>query len=101
MPIQRTPDIGGFETRETISGDYTANPNEIILADASGGDLTVTLPPVDNEFVTVIKRTDTSSNTVTIATPNSENIDGSSNFVIGNQYDAFTITSDGSNYFIV
>lgn len=84
----------------TVSSDYNANNYEVILADASGGALTVTLPEPNTDVMTMVKKVD-ASNDVTIATPESQTIDGASNFVINTQYASYTITSDGSNYFIV
>lgn len=94
---------GGNINMTTVSqiNDYTANNEEIILADASGGPITVTLPDVSTDIFVFVKKTDSTSNAVTIATPNSETIDGHSNLTISKQYNGFTITSDSTNYFIV
>lgn len=83
------------------TGAYTANKNDIVLADASGGAFSVTLPAPDTGIKVNVKKTDSSSNNVTISTPNAETIDGMSSLSISSQYVSRTITSDGSNYFII
>lgn len=85
----------------TVSSNHTLENYETLLVDASGGNVTITLPSVGNDVQVNIKKIDSSSNTVTIATPNTETIDGENSKTISNQYTNLTITSDGSNYFIV
>jgi len=88
-------------TVESITSDTTLDEVDIALVDASGGSVTVTLPAPDTDVITRVKKTDSSSNSVTIATPGSENIDGDSNRTITSQYISRTLVSDGSNYFII
>jgi len=85
----------------TQTGDYTASENDIVLADASGAPLTVTLPAPSESVVVTVKKIDSSSNAVTIATPGSETIDGDSSRTLTAQYVSREITSDGTNYFII
>lgn len=86
---------------ESVTADTTLNEVDIALVDASGGAVTVTLPAPSTDIRANIKKTDSSNNTVTIATPNAETIDGESNRTIDAQYISRTIVSDGNNYFIV
>ena len=92
---------GAYDAVSTVTSNYTASDNEAVLGDASGGAITVTLPSPANAVETVVKKIDSSTNAVTIATPGSETIDGQSSIDISNQYYSRTITSDGSNYFIL
>jgi hypothetical protein len=85
----------------TQTADYTAGENDIVLADASGGPLTVTLPAPDERVKVNVKKTDSSANAVTVATPGSETIDGDSSRTLTAQYVSRTITSDGTDYFII
>lgn len=86
---------------KSVSSDYTPENYEVVVADASNGDITVTLPsPRDDLHITVLKISD-SGNTVTIATPGTETINGQSNNTIDIQYNNREIVSDGSNYFIL
>ena len=85
----------------TVTGNATMYDSiEIALADASGGALSVTL--TDPAFCQqlVIKKIDSSINSVTIL-PASGTIDGASSKVLTLQYDYKVITSDGTNYFII
>ena len=74
----------------------------IVYADATSGDITITLPTAVSKAgrVVSIKRVDTSSNIVTIATTSSETIDGMTG---GNldHYDHLRVISDGSNWLII
>jgi len=80
---------------------HSAGEQDIVLADASGGTFTVTLPPATTDIDVTVKKIDSSENGVTIATPNSETIDGDSSRTITSQWVSREIVSDGSNYFIV
>lgn len=91
----------GYNSLSSVTADHTASAQEIVLADASGGNLTVTLPSPESAASVIVKRTDSSANTVTVATPGSETIDGDSSRTIDSQWVSREITSDGSNYFIV
>jgi len=84
----------------TQAGDYTAANYEHVLADASSAALTVTLPAPASDLRLSVKKIDATNN-VPIATPNSETIDGNSSITLSTQYDERTLTSDGTNYFIV
>lgn len=97
---------GGADTRVVDSivektGSYTANNLEVVLADVSGGGFSVTLPSPTESLHVVVKKTDSSGNSVTIASPGSENIDGQSSISISSQYASRTIVSNGTNYFII
>lgn len=93
--------LRGYASLATVTADYSASAQEIVLVDASGGNVTVTLPTPTNATATIIKRIDGSANTVTIATPGSETIDGESAPEVDRQYEAHEIVSNGSNYFTV
>jgi len=84
-----------------VSSDHAAGEGDVVLADASGGALTVTLPAPSETIMVNIKKTDGSANAVTIATPNSETIDGDANRTLTAENVSRTITSDGSNYYII
>lgn len=88
------------QTVTTATGAVTAGEVDIVLGDASGGSFNVTLPSPSTTMHVTVKKTDSSTNAVTIATPGSETIDGQSNVQITSQYVAYEIVSDGSNYFL-
>jgi len=83
---------------------YTASAttSEIILANAIAGGFTITMPTaVGNPFIYHIKKTDVSSNVVTIATTSSQTIDGSLTAPIRVPYVVVTLVSDGTNWNVV
>lgn len=88
-------------TVTTETSDYTAGIHDAVLADASGAALTVTLPAPSTDVLVAVKKTDATSNAVTIATPGTETIDGDTERTVTAQYVSRTITSDGSDYFII
>ena len=76
------------------------NGNSIVLVNASGASRTVTLPAPTSGKIFNIKKTDSSVNTVVISPP-SGTIDGAASKSLVAQYDSLTITSDGTNFFII
>jgi len=87
---------------KTKTAAYTMDPvlDRVILADATGGAFTVTLPDAgeaDHTEYTVVA-TVVSGGNVTVATV-AGNINGAATVVLGTQYHGVTVASDGSNYF--
>ena len=85
------------------TANITAQDRQFILADATSGAFTVTLPKIKdatNMWVNV-KKVDSTLNAITID-PNSVSatIDGSATITLNTQYDAVDLYSDGSNWFI-
>lgn len=85
----------------SITSSYVATDiDAVILANATSGGITVTLP----EASTVtgkhlrVKKTDSSGNTITIDGHSSETIDGSLTRSLSSQYETIYIVSDGSNW---
>ena len=77
--------------------------NSINLIDATSGNQTYTLPTAIgiSGKTYIIKKIDTSTNTVTIATTSSQTIDGYSTITFSNQYQCYTLVSNGSNWYII
>lgn len=79
---------------------YNAAVSDAVLADASGGNFTVTLPaPVAGDWV-IVKNIG-GTGVVTVAHHASENVDGASSVVIASQYVAKTFLSDGTDWWVV
>ncbi|UBF23337.1 hypothetical protein M1M40_gp59 [Halorubrum tailed virus 29] len=92
----------GYNDLSTVTADYTAGAQEIVLVDASGGPVTVTLPAPESAASVVVKKIDASGNAVTIATPGGETIDGDSERTLtATTQPSREIMSDGTNYFII
>jgi hypothetical protein len=75
----------------------------VILWDTSGGNSILNLVPAASYIrkVFVIKKTDSSANTLTIDPNGSELIEGASTKVLSVANESITVISDGSNWFMV
>jgi hypothetical protein len=83
---------------------YTAlSSDRTIICDCTSGNITVNLPAAADvsKIIYEIKKIDSSANTVTIDGDGSETIDDSTTKVISSQYDAITVQSDGSEWWIL
>lgn len=93
--------VAAERTVVSKSGDYTAQEGEIILVDASGGDVTITLPsPTGITSPIDIKKIDSSTNQV-IIDGDGANIDGASTREIDCQYVSISVVTNATNWFIV
>jgi len=79
-----------------VSGDY------FIIADATGGAITMTLPPAAlvPGRIYVFKRINSGANTVTVDAYGSETIDGALTHVLSPQWNSITIISNGTAWYI-
>lgn len=96
---------GGLKTSiVTKTANYTATTSDhTILADASAGPLTITLPSAStaaNQEI-VVKKIDSSANVVTVDPNASETWDGASNKVLSTQYAVANGQCDGSNWLAI
>lgn len=82
----------------TLTGAYG-----IILADATAGAITVTLPAAADykEKLFSIKKIDSSANIVTVAAASGETIDEATSHLIPVQYVSIDVVSDGTEWWIV
>lgn len=91
-----TTNITTVSANTTLDGTY-----HVVLVNASGGNRTITLVDATKyrgiEYI--IKKIDSSSNTVTIATQSSQTIDGQTSEVLDTQYQVVKVVSDGSNWY--
>lgn len=82
------------------TADYTAKNGDAVLADASGGDFSVTLPaPTSADSVTV-KNVGNTGN-VTVLPHASETIDGMSTALLGSPNLSRTFLADGTNWWVI
>ena len=85
------------------TANYTlTSADSYILADATSGSITITLPAVSgiSGRIYTIKRTDSSANTVTIDGNASETIDDQTTQTLS-QYDTIKIICDGTEWWII
>lgn len=95
--------IAGVLTVTKLNSDTTISTNDtMLLCNASSGAFTVTLPTaVGNKGkIFHFKKTDVTANIVTIDANGSEEIDGAETAVITVQYEAISIVSSNSRWFI-
>lgn len=78
------------------TANYTAEPGDTVLMDATGGARTVTLPlaSISSGQIRVIK-TDVSGNSVTVSRAGADTINGANTQVLAAQYNKTTLVSDG------
>lgn len=100
--------LGHFAVQvDSVSGNTIIGTDaayHVILADASGGSLTVTLPDataveVGREYI--IKKTDTSVNGVVVDGNGSQTIDGDETFTLFGPYQAAKVVTNGTAWFLV
>lgn len=88
-----------ISTNTTLSETIGLNTK---LIDATSGNITITLPTaVSNVAAFIIKKVDSSTNTVTIDGNASETIDGDLTLTIYDQYNYIEIISDGTNWKVI
>lgn len=88
----------------TKTGNYTPTDEDCtILADATGGELAITLPAASTVtgLLINIKKKDSSSNFVIIDGNATEQIDGYDTLTITKQNTCISVQSDGTGWFII
>jgi hypothetical protein len=87
----------------TVSSNTTTSNEEIIYVDSSAGSITITLASADaldgNQITIVDVGGNAEANPITIDTESGETIDGGSSTIIETNYSAFSVASDGTNWF--
>jgi hypothetical protein len=90
-----------YSSVAAVSSNTTlTNGNSIVLATGGAGGITVTLPAPTSGKIFNIKKVDAGVGVITISPP-SGTIDGAASKTLTTQYDSLTITSDGTNFFII
>lgn len=87
-----------------VDDDYELTLDDyVILADASGGAITVSAPIVSTmvgrQFY--IKKIDASGNAVTFDPNGSETVDGSATLALSSQWDGALVGNNGTDWFIL
>jgi hypothetical protein len=73
-----------------------------VLVNAAGGPVTITLPTAVGDFGSLyVKRIDSTSNAVVVATLLGQTIDTSPTFSLGSQYASAQFKSDNANWWVV
>ncbi len=84
-------------TGNVVSGDY------LIVADATGGAITMTLPPAAlvPGRIYAFKRINSGANAVVIDPSGAETIDGAATYTLSAQWNSVTIMNNGIAWFII
>ena len=88
----------------TKTTTYTAgDTEEVILCDATGGAFTVTMPTAVGKsgIAYSIKKIDSSANAVKVDGDSAETIDGDADFDLIAEDESITVTSDGTEWWII
>ncbi len=90
-------------SREMNSNTSILETDGPILADASVAGITLTLPAAHTRdgMAFLIKKVDSSGNSVTIATESGETIDGAGSVALSAQWKYKKVLSDNGNYYII
>lgn len=101
--VRRLFDLSTYQF-ETITTSQTIRvTRQVYLVNASGGAVTLTLPPAKDakgEWF-LIKKTNNGAPNVTIDGDGSETIDGSTTLTISGHNDHYRIASDGAAWYVV
>jgi hypothetical protein len=84
-------------TGNVVSGDY------LIIADATGGAITMALPPAAlvPGRIYAFKRVNSGANAVVVDPSGAETIDGAATYTLSAQWNSVTIMSNGTAWFII
>lgn len=86
----------------TKTGNHTiTTADDVILADTSSGNVTITLPDADGITKMFTIKKIASENTLNINTTDSQTIDGSTSVAITVRYESISVVSDNSNWHVV
>lgn len=89
-------------SNKTAAYTIVAATDDYISGDAAGGAFSITLPTaVGVTKPLTIKRMNSGANNVTVATTSSQTIDGSTTYVLDQQYQSITVVSTNANWIIV
>jgi hypothetical protein len=94
---------GGLWDFDGVQPTLTFGNGDVIwFIDTTAANVTVTLPDAADtvSIVYTVKRKTAGANTLTVATI-AGNIDGAATKSMGSQYDVFSFTSDGTQYWII
>lgn len=97
-------EVKAARTNRVVAASATLSNKRIHLADSTGGAITLTLPAPSTDLYIPIKDAggDAAANNITIARAGAELIDGvAADYDLVANYEAVTVVSDGTNYFLI
>jgi hypothetical protein len=86
----------------SLKGKYAPGSTVLVLCDASDAAFTVQMPSARESQATtfILKKTDSTSNAVTLNPIPGQNIDGESSYELSEQNQSITLISDLKNYYL-
>ena len=100
--VQLDLSSGAYLNRRSVSASTSlTNNDDVIIANAAGGAVDVTLPAPSDGKLFYIKKIDSSRNIVSLLPSPGVTIDGESQASLIAQYDSIEVISDGTNWFII
>ena len=102
VPDSGITELKRYRTVDSSLVDTNTISKDINLVSAAGGNVLVNLPapPISAGRLLYVKKTDSSTNTVTIDQNGSETIDGGTSYVLYNQFESVTLICDGTNWHV-
>ncbi len=94
------PTWGNLLAPTSQSTTYSANPGDLVQANASSGAFTVTVPITDGA-ITCVKKMDSSYTHAVTIVPASGHIDGDTSLLLYGQYAGYVFVGDGTNANVV
>jgi len=91
----------GLRTRVVTSSDTLTPSDQVVLADATSGNLDIILASPRDELSFTIKKIDTTNAIVTVLPSYGELIDGQDQKQISTPYNSIHLVSDGTDWFIL
>jgi len=93
----------GFSTATKTSNYTVTSSDTVIFADATAGNVTVTLPAASglSGYRFYVKRIDGSVNSCSVARSGADTIDGQTSVSLDLQYTSLTLVSNGSAWYII
>lgn len=82
-----------------INNDSTASIGDVMLVDTTSGNINIILSGGDDGRI-IVKKISSDSNIISVTTNTGGTIDATSQITIDWQYQAYTFTSDGTDFFI-
>ena len=93
--------IGGLDPTVGTPGDTDTITADINLVTAGSNNITVTLPVPASGKIVRIKKIDSGAGGVIVSRNNTDTIDGAITKILYHRYEAMTVASDGTDWFIV
>jgi hypothetical protein len=90
-----------FNVASTSANITLTDTNDIVLASAASGAITVTLPSPTSGKQLTVKKTDSTVNSVTVSPSGGQTIDGGASYSLNTQYQSISLVTDGSNWYLV